>query len=58
MLDADYRPLTPREDGTLRDPVRPRFPTRYRAWMYAMAATSAIMDGRMKETTGSAGRGR
>lgn len=41
MLDGDYRPIA----APHRKPVRPQFPTRVRAFMYACALVVAQLDG-------------
>lgn len=41
MLDGDYRPVATPD----RKPVRPRFPTRVRAFSYACALVAAQLDG-------------
>lgn len=51
-LDADYRPLEHPE----RPPMRPRYPTRLRSFMYACAEMAAIMDNRMSDTIGNRGK--
>lgn len=51
LLDAAYRPLA----NPTRAPVRPKFPMRVRAFMYACARAALIMEGKMDATSGSGG---
>lgn len=54
-LDAEYRLLRAPD----RPPVRPKFPSRVKAFMYACAEVAANMEGvKRKVTDGRAGRGR
>lgn len=54
LLDADYRPLWAPD----RPPVRPKFPTRLRSFMYACGQVAAKLDGKMNETGGHTSGGR